>query len=883
MREAGASPGPNEEADGPSAAADADVPASRSGRRWRRPLALTALALAGLLVLVAAGGFLFVRHEIGASFPRVSGSLRVAGLDGRVEVDRDAQGIPQVYASTGHDLMFAQGYVQAQDRFWQMDVYRHAAAGQLSAMFGAGQVRTDEFIRTMGWREQAEQNYALLSPASRRYLTAYADGVNAYLTDHHGAGLSFEYLALGLDKPYSPPRWTPVDSVGWLLALAWDLRDNIRTEIERALSAATLSSAQVDQLFSPPLPDANRPILPHGTVTGGAFTTGQPAATPAAGAATVPAEALPALRRLADTIAAAPGDLMPDNSGAGSNSWVVSGQHTTTGMPLLANDPHLGPELPSIWYQMGLHCVTASQDCPFEVTGFTMPGTPGVLIGHNDHIAWGFTNGSEDVTDLYLEKVSGDRYLWNGAWYPLTTRTEVIKVAGGKPVTITVRATRHGPLVSDVNSELAEVGRRAPAPSGTGQASRDGGYAVALRWTALEPNRTADALFELDTAQDWTGFRAAAADFSVPSQNMVYADTRGNIGYQTPGQIPIRKSGDGRWPVPGWTDAYEWTGYIPFAELPSAYNPPQGYLVTANNQIVPPTDYPYLLSKDFDYGYRAAEIQRRIDQDIAGGRRVSPAEMSAIQLDQTNPMARTLVPYLRAVPVDPDTAKARELFTGWDFDEPADSAAAAYFNQVWVELLRTAFASKLPKDVDVSGESSWFAVVQNLLGDPTSPWWDDPSTPARENRDALLARALTAARARLAQRYGPDPRSWRWGTMHTLTPTHQTLGANGPAPLRWLLNGERTPLGGGSAIVDANGFDAAKGFAVTQVPSMRMVVDTRDLDASRWINLTGASGHVSDPHYLDQFSRWRTGQTLAWPFSRGAVRAATTSVLTLHP
>lgn len=876
MVEAGASSGP-QRADGQSAAAS-----GRSRRRWRRVLDVTALALAVLLVLVGVGGYVYVRHAIGESFPRVTGSLRVAGLDGQVEVDRDAHGIPQVYAGTGHDLMFAQGYVQAQDRFWQMDVYRHAAAGRLSEMFGSGQIRTDAFIRTMGWRELAEQNYALLSPASKRYLTAYADGVNAYLTDHHGGGLSFEYLALGLQKPYAPPRWTPVDSVGWLLALAWDLRDNIRTEIDRALSAASLSAAQVDQLFSPPVPSGHQPILAHGSVAGGVFSTSAAGTTPAA--ATIPAGALEPLRRLSDTIAATPGNLMPDNSGAGSNSWVVSGQHTTTGMPLLANDPHLSPELPSIWYQMGLHCVTKSPACPFEVSGFTMPGTPGVLIGHNDSVAWGFTNGAEDVTDLYLEKVSGDRYRWNGAWYPLTTRTEVIKVAGGKPTTITVRSTRHGPLVSDVDTELAGVGRHAPAPADAAAAgaSRDGGYAVALRWTALEPNRTADALFELDTAQDWTEFRAAAADFSVPSQNMIYADTHGDIGYQTPGQIPIRRAGDGRWPVPGWTDAYEWTGYIPFAQLPNAYNPPQGYIVTANNQIVP-SEYPYLLSKDFDYGYRAAEIQRRISQDIAGGRRISPAQISAIQLDQHNPLADTLVPYLRAVPVDAATARARDLLTGWDGDEPADSAAAAYFNQVWAELLRMAFVSKLPKDVDVSGESPWFAVTQNLLGDPTSPWWDDPSTPTRENRDQLLARAMSAARAHLADAYGSDPTRWRWGTMHTLTPTHQTLGANGPAPLRWLLNGESTPLGGGSAIVDANGFDAAKGFTVTQVPSMRMVVDTGNLDASTWINLTGASGHVSNPNYLDQFDRWRTGQSLPWPFHRDAVRAAAVHVLTLRP
>lgn len=839
----------------------ATPPARTRPRRRFRKTKIASAVLAGLLVVLLGAGTWWVNSSLHASYPQTTGALRVPGLAANVEVDRDARGVPQIYASTSHDLFFAQGYVQAQDRFWQMDVYRHVTAGRLSEMFGSGQVATDKFIRTMGWRDVAEQEYAGLSSETKAYLNAYCDGVNAYLKDHQGSRASVEYAVLGLQTDYTPYAWTPADSVSWLKALAWDLRDNMQSEIDRALSSQKLTRAQVDQLF-PPYPADHPVIVNQGTVTGGVFDQNAAASGDPLGGTALPAPAANALASLSHTVAGLPGFLQPTVEGVGSNSWVVSGSLTTTGKPLLANDPHLAPQLPSIWYQMGLHCTTVNAGCPFDLAGFTMPGTPGVVIGHTATVAWGFTNGTEDVSDLVLEKISGSTYEYDGVQVPLTFRTETIKVAGGKSVPVTIRGTSQGPLVSDADKDLASAGN---------------GYAVALRWTALTPGHTADALFALDRATDWDSFRAAAKDFAVPSQNMIYADTSGNIGYQTPGQIPIRKAGDGRWPVPGWTDQYEWAGYIPFEQLPHELNPAAQFVVTANNPIIG-SQYPYLLSKDFDYGYRANEITRRLQAATADGKKIDADGMRAIQSDTRNEFASVLVPYLTRLPASAkkQTRAAAALLTGWDDTTPDTSAAAAYFYEVWKFICKDAFEAKLPSSVDVDGGDRWFAAATGLLPDASSFWWNG-------DRDALLGKAMDEAASALTSDQGSDVHQWRWGALHKLTPTNQTLGTGGPWFVKWLVNGDPIPVSGGSSVVDATGFDIAKDFSVNELPSMRMLVDLSDLDASTWVNLTGASGHVDDPHYLDQLPLWRTFGTLPWPYSRAAVLAATRDKLTLSP
>ncbi len=624
------------------------------------------LGVIGLVVVLILGGaVLYADHTVRESFPQTSGEVSLPGLAAPVTVSRDGLGIPDIYAESVGDLFYAQGYVHAQDRFWEMDVRRHITAGRLSEMFGESQVPTDSFLRTLGWRRIAEEEVPLLSERSQLILDSYAKGVNAYLADRSGAELSLEYAVLGLQNPdYEPEPWVPADSVAWIKALAWDLRSNMDDEIYRAIMAGSVGVEETEKLF-PPYPYAtNRPIVEGGGVVNGVFEQGAVATTGAAAASASPAVAQELLD-VARVSALLEPWLGPTGPGIGSNSWVISGDKTTTGKPLLANDPHLAPAMPSLWYQAGLHCATQTPDCNYDVTGWTMSGLPGVFIGHNDAIAWGFTNLGPDVTDLVLQKVEGDSYLLDGVQKPMTTREEVIEVAGGEPVTITVRETEDGPLISDVADidTYTAVGAVAPVPAPGSRATREAapprgdGYAVALRWTALEPSTMFDAFDVLNTAQDWDDFRAGAALFGSPAQNLIYADLEGNIGYQAPGVIPIREGYDGKWPVPGWDSRYQWKGTIPFTALPSVLNPEEGWIVTANQAVIGP-DYPFFITDDWAYGARSQRIVDLVEEATADGASIDSNRMRSIQMDSVMGLAVFLAPKLAALPTTDATADA---------------------------------------------------------------------------------------------------------------------------------------------------------------------------------------------------------------------------------
>jgi penicillin amidase len=849
-------------------------------RRLGKVLGVIGIVLLVLVVAAASYGAWTVRR----SFPQVSGEVVVAGLSAPVTVYRDERGITQVYADTAEDLYFAQGYVHAQDRFWEMDFRRHITAGRLSELFGKSQVETDSYLRTMGWRRIAEKEVALLSPESRRNLDAYSKGVNAWLADHSGATASLEYAVLALQNPgYTIEPWTPVDSVAWLKAMAWDLRGNMSEEIARTVIAAQVGEGRTAQLYPPYPYDRNRPIVTQGAVVDGVWQqTAAPQSSQAAAAVPdVPASAVDALDSTGQGLAALTDMLGPDTKGIGSNSWVISGQLTDTGKPLLANDPHLGAMMPSIWYQIGLHCTTVSAACPYDLAGYSFSGLPGIVIGHNQTIAWGFTNLGPDVTDLYLEKVDGDSYLVGGQRKPLITRQETIKVAGGDDVVITVRETEHGPLMSDVSEELRGVGTDAPAAAGS--PDRGDGYAVALRWTALTPGRTMDAVDQLNRAQSWQDFRAAASLFEVPAQNLIYADVEGNIGYQTPGRIPIRSGYDGKYPAQGWDPAQSWTGFIPFEALPNVYNPDDGWIVTANQASIY-EQYAYFLTDDWSYGTRSQRIVDMVRLATADGQKVTADQIRTMQFDAWNENASFLVPYLQQADVDGSAAEAVKLFDGWDFEQGADSSAAAYFNAFWRNLLLDVFGDELPEDHLPDGNDTWFTVVRNLWTTPDDAWWDDTRTAdVRETRDDAVATALKEAADEMAGLQGSDPTAWRWGAIHTLTVENQTFGQSGIAPIEALFNRGPIETSGGKDIVNATGWSVPDGYEVDWVPSMRMVVDLADFDRSTWVNLTGNSGHAYHRNYVDQLDAWRDGTTFPFPFTRAAVEAAATDTLVLQP
>jgi penicillin amidase len=404
---------------------------------------------------------------------------------------------------------------------------------------------------------------------------------------------------------------------------------------------------------------------------------------------------------------------------------------------------------------------------------------------------------------------------------------------------------------------------------------------VALRWTALDPGRTGDAIFKLNKAANWQEFRAAAALFEVPAQNMIYADVDGNIGYQSPGKIPVRGKGDGRYMAPGWDPAYDWTGYIPFAELPSSYNPPQGYIVTANQAVIGP-EYQHLLTHDWSYGYRS----QRINELIATTKgRVTVDDVEQMQYDSYNGFAPILVPVLAAVerpPLSQVETDAAALLKTWKFQQTDDSAAAAYYNAVWRHLLLRTFEELTPEYAP-NGNDRWFEVVRRLLDEPDNPWWDDVTTAAIERRDDTLARAMAEAVKELSDLLGESAKDWTWGELHSLTPTHATFGKSGIAPLEWLFNGPEVPTAGGASIVNATGWNAGNGYFVDAVPSMRMIVDLNNLNESRWIQLTGNSGHAFHTNYDDQLELWRTGKTVTFRFDRATIEREKAHTLTLNP
>ncbi|WP_149180141.1 penicillin acylase family protein [Streptomyces sp. TRM49041] len=923
----------------------------KKGRRAR--LLVIALVLA-LVAGVGYGAYWSV-STIRAPFPQTTGTLQLAGLSGPVDVKRDGYGVPQIYASTDEDLFRAQGYVQAQDRFWEMDVRRHLTAGRLSEMLGKDLVDSDAFLRTLGWHRVAQKEYdTLLSDETKKNLRAYAEGVNAYLKDKEPGDVSVEYSALAFSHDYEIEPWTPVDSVAWLKAMAWDLRGNMQDEIDRSLMKSRLSEKQIEELYPDYPYGLHRPIADGFKVpgdgdgkgdggdgdgsTGSGSGTGSDLQNGAQGAGSgqsgLTGQGNPngaqsgvqaQFAALSEALDAVPALLGPNGHGIGSNSWVVSGKYTTTGKPLLANDPHLAPQLPSVWYQMGLHCRAVSDKCRYDVAGYTFAGLPGVIIGHNQDIAWGFTNLGADVTDLYLQKVTDRGYLRGTEEVPFETRDEVIKIAGGGSRTITVRTTNNGPLISDRSSELEKVGRKAPVTNSA--PDRGDGYAVSLRWTALDPGRSMDAVFKLNRSSDFKEFRDAARDFEVPSQNLIYADAKGpegHIGYQAPGKVPVRGKGhDGTFPAPGWDPAYDWKKKpVPFDELPYEEDPERGYIVTANQAVVN-AEYPHLLTEDWGYGSRSQRINDLIESKIKDGGKISTDDMRTMQMDNSSEIAKLLTPLLLKIDIsDPQVREAQRLLEGWDYTQESDSSAAAYFNAVWRNVLKLAFGDKLPKELRVEGEclnvppadatvpedernklvrecglrapdlaqpdggDRWYEVVRPLLKDEGNAWWRTAANrtdEATQTRDQLLARAMKDARWELTAQLGKDVSTWSWGRLHQLNLKNQTLGTGGPSLVRYLLNRGPWNLAGGEAAVNATGWNAAGGYEVVWVPSMRMVVNVGDWDRSRWINLTGASGHAYSPHYTDQTDKWARGELLDWPFSENAVDARKADHLVLKP
>ena len=803
-----------------------------------------------VVLFVLAAAYLWLRIIIPQSFPKIDGELKISGLIEPVDIYRDDMGIPNIYATSSHDLFLAQGYVHAQERFWQMDFWRHIGSARLAEMFPS-EVKTDAFLRTLGWRQLAEKEFQLLEPELISMLEAYSQGVNAYLSDHNGTEISLEYGILKILNPsYKPEAWTPINTLTWAKSMAWDLSGNMGDEINRAILLKTLSIEKVNELY--PMYSMDHPII----VPNIGENVIQNQSTNKVANINAP-DVL--LNNVSENISSLTALLGPIGADIGSNNWVVAGSLTDTGKPLLANDPHLSIQMPSIWYQVGLHCQPKNNACPYDVTGFSFAGVPGIVIGHNDRIAWGVTNVGPDVQDLFIEKINPDnpnQYEHLGKWIDMDLREETIFVAGEDPVSIIVRTTLHGPIISDSYGPLKQD-VETPNDSFTIKSGIDlpAEYAIALSWTALEPTKLFNAIWGFDKAQNWDEFRTAARDFVVPAQNLVYADVDGNIGYQMPGYIPIRKSGDGRLPVPGWTGEYDWQGYIPFEQLPYVLNPKSGFIASANNQVNP-WDYPYLITTDWDYGFRADRIVELI-RSATGP--IDIEFFEKIQGDNYDASAATLVPLLLRTELDdPNLDQVRSILTDWDYQDDMNSAPAALYASFWKKFLNNTFGDDLPDDMQPAGSSRWFQVAKNMASEPDSLWWDSQlTTDIVETREDIIKVSFAQAVSDVQSALGKDPTKWRWGDLHTATFKNQTLGNSGIAPIEMLFNRGPFPTSGGPSIVNATGWNATQGFELTSLPSLRMIVDLSDMRNSLTVHPTGQSGHAYHPNYINMADLWR--------------------------
>ena len=840
------------------------------------------LILVLVIVVVAVGGFVVYEDTMRGPLPQTSGALTVEGLHAQVEVLRDDWGIPHIYGSDLHDLFFAQGYVQAQDRWWQMEFYRHIGSGTIGELTGKNNSAfgNDVYIRTAGWRRIAEQEVRKLTDDALAALTAFADGVNAYVLNRSTDDLAMQYRLLGVTGVnIMVEPWTIVDTLVWGKVMAYNLTDSGDYESTRNQIIGVLGREMMQE-FTPPWPyDGDRPTI--------LYAEDLPVTDASASAQTafVAPDYTPVSATLAGGIR--PGEFaFRGETGIGSNNWVATGSMTAGGTPLLANDPHLGIQMPSIWYEIGLHCLPVTDHCPLNVVGFAFPPAPGVIVGHNDDVAWGVTNVGADVLDLYRIKVNPDdplQYEWNGEWRDMTLVSETINFGDGEaPVTIQVRQTHIGPVINDsqIDEQTGEVqGFNTDDP-------------MVQRWTAGEPGTLYNALVELDTASNWEEFRAALRDWDVPSQNFVYADVHGNIGYQTPGNMPIRPLGmDGLTPTIVSSDAEDWQGYVPFDDLPRIFNPPRDYIVTANQAIVPMQYYDqlaeklgadanYLFSYDWAYGERAQRITELLKENAPN----TIESYQRIQSDNRNMNAPLIAPYLADLQIDPGSvAEARDFLLTWDFSMDADSAGAALFAEFNARLLHNLFDDQLPEDIEADNHELWSAT--RLLLQPDSLWWDDAATSdVIETRDDILLRSFSDAVNATTAALGNNPAEWTWGKLHTATFVSNPLGVSGIDLIEQLVNRGPVAVSGGSDSVNATGWSPASGkFTVGSLPSMRMIVDVADFDNSLTVHTTGQSGHPASPHYDDMIDPWRLFRYHPMLWSRASVEAAAADRLILNP
>ncbi len=803
-------------------------------RRSPIPRILRWIALFILLILAGVVVYLwFVAHS---ALPQLDGRLQIAGLSAPVTVTRDGHGVPTIEATTLDDLFFAQGYVTAQDRLWQMDLMRRFGSGQLSEILGEDMLKLDREQRLLGLRAAAAKSLAMANPRDRAFFEAYARGVNAFI-GAHGKSLPIEFRILH----YAPKPWLVEDSLVIANSMVKDLNYHYfydaldREKILAKLGPELTADLYVNRSWHDRPPTVMREDLSQPDTSAGDSddeddsdddapdnsVTQLPSATP---------EGLPV---------------------NGSNDWVVSGAHTVTGKPLLSNDMHLGHQMPNLWYEAHLHSGN------LDVAGVTLPGMPYVVVGHNQRIAWGFTNVGPTVTDVFIENLNAQgAYQTPTGWVQPEHRVEIIHVKGKPDVSLDVKLTRHGPIITDL-----VPGETRP---------------LALRWTLYDGLRI--PFFDVNSAQNWDDFCRAFSQLDAPGQNVVYADVDGNIGYHTTGKVPIRAAGDGSLPVSGSDNAHEWTSYIPFDKLPHIYNPPSGIIATANGRITP-DGYPNSVSMEWGAPWRTARIYHVLES----GRQFSAADMLSLQTDvQSEAELFAAERFVYAVDhASRPSARAKQaadLMRRWDGRMLASSAAPTIAQNSIRELRRLLLEPKLGSaaaSAEEDGTLNWKTYswemrsvwLENILLHRPKRWLPEKYS----NYDELLTAAVDAA---VSGADAPkDLASWRWGAFNAVEIQHPILGKI-PVVRRWSGPGVQEQSGSGYTV---------KAVGREHGPSERFTANLADLDQSTLNIVTGQGGNFLSPYYMDQWKAWSEGTTFKLPFSAKAVDAAKAHSLMLEP
>ena len=825
-------------------------------------------ALLWMLVVLLVAACLAALAYRQLSLPKLDGHITVPGLASPVDVVRDAAGIPHIYAANEDDAWFTLGYVHAQDRLWQLELNRRTAAGRLAEVLGPGAVDTDRFLRTLGIARNAAAIAENLDARTRHALDRYAAGVNANLDERRHVPRLLLPPEFALTGAPFPEPWKPADSVGWSTMMAWDLSTNWSNELARMRLSQRLTKQQIDELMPPypgnPRTDAEGRIL--------AAIPDQPleiADYPALyRALKIDGQAL--AKDAASLVALAPPSYV---EGMGSNNWVVSGARTASGKPLLANDPHLTMSAPSIWYLAHLSAPG------LDVIGATLPGLPFVVIGRNARIGWGVTNTGPDTQDLFIEQLRTRDGVPEArtpdGWQALVTRNETIHVKDGADVTLVVRASRHGPLISEVSKAATDALKPIGATS----------YELAFQWAALRPDdKTLQAGIAINQATDWATFLAAVKDFHSPQQNYVYADVDGNIGFVAPGRVPVRKPDNdlkGQVPAPGWVARYDWDGFIPFEQLPQRLNPPENVVVTANHKVVQDDFTPFLTS-EWAAPFRARRIESLLDQSD----RQDAKSFAAIQGDVRSLAAAALLPLL--LDTQPSNADAKDVLAklaAWD-GTMRDDAAEPLIYSMWArELVGLLTRDALGPELFASYREQRTVFLVNVLSNRNgqSRWCDDVKTPAVETCAQVKTQALDLALAELTRRIGPDRSHWRWDALHVLRADHRPF-ARVPALARFF--DLSAPLGGDSNTVDVAGYnvrDEVEPFVAHHGPSLREIIDFSDLEQSRFMPSTGQSGHRLSSFYSNLFTPWTRVQSVPMQMRRETVEQGATGTLHLTP